>query len=303
MARRKTGRDISGVLLLDKPKGYTSNKILQKIKDIFFAKKAGHTGSLDPLATGLLPICFGQATKFSSYLLNADKKYIVTCKLGVSTDSGDADGNIIATRPLKKLSKRLIKSKMREFLGQGQQIPPMHSAIKIQGEALYKKAHRGETIEREPREIVIYSFELLHQTDDELTLEVHCSKGTYIRTLIADLGEKLELGAHVSQLRRTMVGKFNEQEMVSMDKIEQCYSLKDDFVSLNQLLIPTHEMVRQFPKLNVSNDQRFYLRQGQAIRINGAPTSGMASLFFDDSFFGIAKVLEDGRMKPERLIS
>ena len=211
MARRRNrGRQVNGGLLLDKPIGITSNAALQRVKRLFNANKAGHTGSLDPLATGMLPLCLGEATKISSFLLSADKEYRACLKLGVITDSADAEGNVVETRPVADYSESRVREVLKRFLGESSQIPPMHSAIKQNGQPLYKLAHQGIEVERKARDITIYSLELLRFEGDELEIAVRSSKGTYIRTLSEDIGEALGCGAHITALRRTGVGALDE---------------------------------------------------------------------------------------------
>ncbi|OQX45033.1 MAG: tRNA pseudouridine(55) synthase TruB, partial [Candidatus Sedimenticola endophacoides] len=212
MGRRPRGRDVQGILLLDKPLGVTSNKALQRVKQIFFARKAGHTGSLDPEAGGLLPICFGGATKVSAYLLDADKRYWVRVRLGETTTTADAEGELLRTRPVEGVTEALLGDALARFRGEIQQIPPMYSALKHQGERLYKLAREGVEVERKPRTITIYELKLLAWESPHLELEVRCSKGTYIRTLAEDIGEVLGCGAHVAALRRTGLGPYREAD-------------------------------------------------------------------------------------------
>ena len=209
--RRNRGRNISGVLLLDKPEGLTSNKALQEVKFLIKAAKAGHTGSLDPLATGLLPICFGEATKMSAFLLDADKRYQVTVKLGETTTTADAEGEVVETHDPSGVTEEQIRATLREFLGEQQQLPPMYSAVKHKGERLYKLARQGVVVERETRTIHIHSLTLLDMAMPEFVMDVHCSKGTYVRTLAEDIGKRLGCGAHVNGLKRTRVGPYDDQ--------------------------------------------------------------------------------------------
>ncbi|MCG8011081.1 MAG: tRNA pseudouridine(55) synthase TruB, partial [Candidatus Thiodiazotropha weberae] len=201
--RRNRGRNINGVLLLDKPQGMTSNKALQEVKFLYKAAKAGHTGSLDPLATGLLPICFGEATKLSAFLLDADKRYLVKVKLGETTTTADAEGDVVETSDPSGVTEDALRETMAEFLGEQQQLPPMYSAIKHNGERLYKLARQGIEVEREPRTIHIHGIDLLSFDLPEFEMDVRCSKGTYVRTLAEDIGKRLGCGAYVSGLRRT----------------------------------------------------------------------------------------------------
>ncbi len=215
---------IDGVLVLDKPLGITSNRALQQVKHLFQAAKAGHTGSLDPLATGVLPICFGKSTKIAQSLLDADKTYVVTAKLGVVTDTSDAEGQIISEHAVPEFSQQQILQAIAKFTGSIQQVPSMFSALKHKGQPLYKLARKGLVIERPPRNITVYQFLLLEQTHDTLTCEIKCSKGTYIRTLIDDLGKELGCGAHVSALRRTQAGPYSIDQAVPL---EQLLALKE----------------------------------------------------------------------------
>ena len=209
MPRNRRGRQLTGIFLLDKEKGLSSNKALQKIKHLFGADKAGHTGSLDPLATGVLPICFGQATKFSRFLLDSEKSYETTIRLGITTESGDAEARVVRKRPTNNLNRDRVESVLKKYLGKTQQIPPMFSALKIDGERLYKLARKGITIEREPRDIEIFELNLLALIGNEAKLFIRCSKGTYVRTLVEDIGESLGCGAHVRELRRLEVASFS----------------------------------------------------------------------------------------------
>ncbi len=210
---------IDGILVVDKPIGPTSNRVLQTVKRFYNAAKAGHTGSLDPLASGVLPICFGKATKLAQQLLDSDKTYVVTAKLGITTDSGDSEGNILQQNPVPEFSDETILTEINKFIGPGKQIPSMYSALKHNGQPLYKLARQNITIERAPRDITVYSYNLLERTHDTLTCEIKCSKGTYIRTLIEDLGQALGCGAHVIALRRTQAGPYALQQAHSLDSI------------------------------------------------------------------------------------
>ena len=224
MARRssrKKGRNVDGVIVLDKPAGYSSNDCVQRVKRLFAARKVGHTGSLDPLATGVLPLCLGEATKFSQYLLDSDKRYFTKVRLGVATDSGDADGKVIAERPVVDITRRRIDAALDAFRGKIEQVPSMFSAVKHQGQPLYKLARQGIEVERDARPVTIYGNDIVAFADDTLTLDIHCSKGTYVRTIAHDLGEALGCGAHVFELRRTMAGPYGEADMVSFEQIEQ----------------------------------------------------------------------------------
>lgn len=303
MARRKRnpGRNLNGILLLDKPMGLTSNAALQRVKGIYKAAKAGHTGSLDPMATGLLPLCFGEATKLSAYLLDADKRYTGTIKLGQQTNTGDAEGEVIATRPVEGVTEARVLEVLDQFLGEQQQTPPMHSAIKHQGQPLYKLARQGIEIERKSRTITIYALQLLGVAGDEIEIDVHCSKGTYIRTLAEEIGEALGCGGHLCQLRRTASGPFSEEGMITLEQVTAL--AEADFTELDALLLPMESALADWPEIRLSDNSLYYVRQGQPVQIAKAPSHGLVSLFSEkDEFVGIGCILDDGRVAPKRLL-
>ncbi len=308
MAKRRTGRDVHGILLLDKPVGISSNAALQRVKRLFQARKAGHTGSLDNLATGLLPLCLGEATKLSGFLLEADKYYQAECSLGVTTTTGDADGEVLLTRPFVGIDRKRIDEVIKSFIGPIQQMPPMYSAIKHQGQALYKLARQGKVVERQPRSIMIYELTVLDFVNNCISLDVHCSKGTYIRTLAEDIGEALGCGAHLSALRRIGVGDY--REMLDFETLER-YAVQG-FDVLDQLLIPMHTALRDWPTVRLASELAYYVRQGQPVQVSKAPANGWVKLFAinphsteasSDQFIGIGQVLDDGRVAPRRLIN
>lgn len=304
MARRhkSRGRRVNGILLLDKPLGITSNAALQEVKRLFQAAKAGHTGNLDPLASGMLPICLGEATKLSAYLLDADKVYTGTCKLGVSTTTADAEGEIVAQREVPALDEAQVDAVLERFRGEIEQIPPMHSAIKQNGQPLYKLARQGIDVERKARRVTIHELRLLRLEADEIELFVHCSKGTYIRTLVEDLGEALGCGAHLSRLRRTRVGPFQEEGMVSLDTLRE--AAQEGAESLDRFLLPPDHALGDYPGVTLTESSLFYVRQGQAVQVPQAPTEGWVRLFDNTGgFVGVGAVLDDGRIAPKRLIS
>lgn len=295
-------RPINGVLLLDKPNGWTSNAALQAVKRLYQAQKAGHTGSLDPLASGLLPICLGEATKLSGVLLNADKAYRFTCLLGATTTTGDAEGEVVTTRPVGSWSRAQIEAMLQQFIGPLQQIPPMYSAVKRDGQPLYKLARRGIEVERTPREVTIHELRLLRQTSDELECEMRCSKGTYVRTLAVDIGEALGCGAHVSTLRRTAVEPYDTTRMVSLDALRE--RAEHGLAALDEVLLPMDTPVAKWPAITVFGDSAFYLRQGQAVLVPRAPTAGWVRLYQgNELFLGIGEILDDGRVAPRRLVA
>lgn len=249
---RRRGRDVHGVLLLDKPQGVSSNDVLQKVKRIFNANRAGHTGALDPLATGMLPICLGEATKFSQYLLDSDKRYRVIARLGERTDTSDADGNIVQTRPVS-FSQADLDSALESFRGETLQVPSMFSALKHQGRPLYEYARQGIEIAREPRPITVYELQFIRWQDNELELEIHCSKGTYIRTIIDDLGEKLGCGAHVIMLRRVQVARYPYERMVTLEQLNTLLTQATEAgipleTQLDPLLLPMDSPASDFLK-------------------------------------------------------
>ncbi len=299
--RRKSGRNVRGILLLDKPLGITSNKALQDVKRIFKAQKAGHTGSLDPLADGLLPICFGAATKVSAFLLDADKHYQVRIKLGVTTTTADAEGEVLKTRPADGITESDIQKALTEFEGDIEQIPPMYSALKHKGERLYKLAREGIEVEREPRPVTIHSITIQGYSEPELDLDVHCSKGTYIRTLAEDIGANLGCGAHVIALRRTGVGPYGADGLVTMEQITQL--AEDGLSALDELLLPIDSAMASWPEVKLSPDGTFYLKQGQPVLVPNAPTEGMVRIYdANGSFMGAGEILDDGKVAPRRMM-
>ena len=301
MGRRKKGRVVQGVLLLDKPLGETSNQALQRVKWLFKAQKAGHTGSLDPLAQGLLPICFGAATKISAFLLDADKRYRVRIRLGVTTTTGDSEGEVIETRTTDGVDVSLLRKIIEGFHGEIQQIPPMYSALKHNGERLYNLAREGIEVERAPRSVTIHELRLISTELPEFELDIHCSKGTYVRTLAEDIGKELGCGAHVVGLRRTTVGPFDEEGMVDMATVEA--RAEEGFESLDRLLLPVDSAIRDWPEVRLSKDSAYYLKLGQAVLVPNAPTSGRVRLYsVETGFLGVGEILDDGRVAPKRLI-
>ncbi|MGH1536801.1 MAG: tRNA pseudouridine(55) synthase TruB [Gammaproteobacteria bacterium] len=298
--RRNKGRPLSGLLLLDKPTGESSNRSLQKVKRIFNAAKAGHTGTLDPLATGLLVICFGRATKISDYLLVADKKYEVVLKLGVTTDSGDADGEIIEQRRTADITKEQILQGIKKLTGCIKQIPPMYSALKHQGSRLYELARKGIEVEREPREVEIHSYDFVEQRQDLVTLRVHCSKGTYVRTLVEDLGKFLGCGAHVVQLRRTSLGPFVDMRMYTIEELEQ--RAGQSLSNLDEVLLPTDQALMAWPAISIEDELMTDIRNGHAIQVPGQPMSGMVRIYdAEQQFYGIGSIRDDGLLAPKCL--
>ena len=309
MARRRRGRDVGGVIVLDKPTGWSSNDAVQQVKKLFQAAKVGHTGSLDPLATGALPLCFGEATKFSQFLLDSDKRYLTKVRLGIATDSGDADGNVVAERQVGNMPKQRIDHALNAFRGAIEQVPSMFSAVKHKGQPLYKLARQGIQVEREARPVTIYRNDIVDFDGERLTLDIHCSKGTYVRTIAHDLGEALGCGAHVYALRRLAAGPYDEADMVAVEELQRLQQHGD----LDTALLPIASTVRHWPPLALAEALAFYIKQGQPVLVPHAPTSGWVRLYAaatspteaarcDDHFIGVGEILDDGRVAPRRLI-
>ncbi|EFU68092.1 tRNA pseudouridine(55) synthase TruB [Aggregatibacter segnis] len=299
---RKRGRDIHGVFLLDKPQGMSSNDIMQKVKRIFQANKAGHTGALDPLATGMLPICLGEATKFSQFLLDADKHYLVTAKLGERTDTSDAEGQIVETREVKVKTSEILTA-LEQFRGNILQVPTMFSALKHNGKPLYEYARQGITVEREARPITIFELNFIEYNAPYLTLEVHCSKGTYIRTLVDDLGEVLGCGAHVTMLRRTAVADYPTEKMLDWHAL-QSLAEQQDLALLDALLLPMDTAVAKLPALILNESQTQGIGFGQRIKFdNPNRLQGQVRLFsHENRFLGVAVIDENNVIRPQRLV-
>ena len=299
---RKRGRDIHGLFLLDKPQGMSSNDIMQKVKRIFQANKAGHTGALDPLATGMLPICLGEATKFSQFLLDADKRYLVTAKLGERTDTSDAEGQIVETREVKVKTPEILTA-LEQFRGDILQVPTMFSALKHNGKPLYEYARQGITVEREARPITIFELKFIEYNAPYLTLEVHCSKGTYIRTLVDDLGEVLGCGAHVTMLRRTAVADYPTEKMLDWNTLQALVE-PQDLSLLDALLLPMDTAVAKLPTLTLDESQTQGIGFGQRVKFdNPNSLQGQVRLFsHENRFLGVAVIDENNVIRPQRLV-
>ncbi|EPE7491447.1 tRNA pseudouridine(55) synthase TruB [Cronobacter universalis] len=305
---RRRGRDVHGVLLLDKPQGLSSNDALQKVKRIYNANRAGHTGALDPLATGMLPICLGEATKFSQYLLDSDKRYRVIARLGQRTDTSDADGTVVEERPVT-FSEQALQDALESFRGDTLQVPTMFSALKYQGKPLYEYARQGIEVPREARPITVYELLFIRHEGDELELEVHCSKGTYIRTVIDDLGEKLGCGAHVIYLRRLAVSKYPVERMVTL---EQLNALLEEAQTretapselLDPLLMPMDSPAADYPVVNLPLTSSVYFKNGNPVRTSDAPSQGLVRVTEGEAqkFLGMGEIDSEGRVAPRRLV-
>lgn len=305
---RRRGRDIHGVLLLDKSLGLSSNDALQKVKRLYNANRAGHTGALDPLATGMLPLCLGEATKFSRFLLDSDKRYRVIARMGQRTDTSDAEGQIISERPVN-FSEADLQAALDSFRGETQQIPSMYSALKYQGRKLYEYAREGIEVPRESRSITVYELEFIRWEGNEVELEIHCSKGTYIRTIVDDLGEKLGCGAHVSFLRRLQVATYPFERMVTMEQLHGLISQAEaegiePRLLLDPLLLPMDSPCEDFPEVNLLPVVAGYIKQGQPVQASGTPLSGLVRMTEGEErkFIGVGEIDDQGRVAPKRLV-
>ncbi len=297
MARRRKGNDIHGILLLDKRLGISSNKALQEVKIKLNARKAGHTGSLDPLATGLLPLCFGEATKVSSMMLDDDKRYQVSVRLGVLTATGDAEGEVLKKMPVPILSELDVQECLQQFCGEIEQVPPMYSALKYQGRKLYELAREGVDVERKPRRIKIYSCQLLRWTNDILSLEVHCSKGTYIRSLAEDIGDYLGTCATVAGLRRIHAGQFKIEDALSWEQLQEMTA-----EDIQRALIAVDKPLQSYPAINVSNEDALRINQGQQLNLNENLT-GTVRMYDEQGFLGLGEMLRGGKLAPRKLFN
>jgi len=302
MARRSTssrGDNLSGLLLLDKPPGVTSNGALQEAKRLLNARKAGHTGSLDPIATGLLPLCFGSATKLSGIFLGADKTYWTRIRLGERTATGDSEGEVLEKIPVV-VSQHEIEKALLNFQGEFQQIPPMYSAVKINGTPLYKLARKGIEIERSPRNVVVYTMELKSFDGRDLELELKCSHGFYVRGLAHDLGNLLKCGGHVVALRRLVVADLKIEDAVKLTEL----TAVADLAARQKILTPIDDGLSHLPDISLSTDAAFYLCRGQTVRADGLPNKGEVRLYAKGAgFLGIGVITDDGRVAPRRLMS
>jgi tRNA pseudouridine55 synthase len=297
MSKRKSGRNVHGILLLDKRLGVSSNKALQEVRRLFNANKAGHTGCLDPMATGLLPLCFGEATKVSGMMLDDDKRYRVVIRLGVLTDTGDCEGVVLATRPVPEISREALQACLDAFTGEIDQVPPMYSALKHNGKKLYELARAGETVERKARRIKIHELKLLDFSEDRLTLEVFCSKGTYIRSLAEDIGHYFGCGGTVTELRRLQSGLFG---IDNAKTIEQLTAMDEQ--DLWQNLIPLDAPLQSLPALRLSERQAVSVRYGQVLQdVTAAP--GQVRLYHESMFLGLGEMLLDGKLAPRKLFN
>ena len=295
-------RQLDGILLLDKPAGMSSNQALQRVRHLFRAEKAGHTGSLDPLATGLLPVCFGEATKIAGYLLGSDKAYEVEARFGITTDTDDADGAVLRERPVPALDRARVEAELAKFIGRISQRPPIYSALKQGGEPLYAKARRGEAIEVPEREVDVRAIELLDLGADTLRLRVECGTGTYIRSIVRDLGEALACGAHVTVLRRLWVAPFREPRMHALESLQRLRETNDE-AGLDALLLPVEAGLSAWPKLPLDAGQARALGHGQVLRLHRADPAGFEAVAVDPAgkALGLVELGDDGFLRAKRL--
>lgn len=293
----RCSQEVSGILLLDKPGEISSNAALKRVKSLLDLHKAGHTGNLDPIATGLLPICFGEATKVAGFFLDADKRYRTTVRLGESTATGDREGELIKRRPVY-VTKRNIRRVLEKFVGEYDQVPPMYSAVKVKGEPLYKYARQGIEVERKPRRVQVHEISLLRFDSPDVEIELSCSSGYYVRVLAHEIGERLECGARVESLRRLGVGDLHVRDSHSVEGIEKIASLEQR----RGLLIPPDQTLTHLPRIDLTSDAAYYLCRGQAVWAGNMPSSGVVRLYEDSiGFLGLGKSLGDGRVAPKRL--
>lgn len=304
MSRRHKGRRVNGILVIDKPAGVTSNGVLQQVKRLFGAAKAGHTGALDPLATGVLPLCFGEATKFSQSMLDSDKAYITTARLGIRTETADSEGAVVSERPVPTLTEEDLEPVLDRFRGDIEQVPSMYSALKHKGRPLYEYAREGIEIERPARPVTIYELTLLAVRETEIDLAVKCTKGTYVRNLVEDIGEVLGCGAHVSALRRTLASGFSLAQAHPVEKLEQ---MREQGESLDSLLVPVDAALTMFPEVHLESGNLLSILNGQPVRISGQSLTGPVRLYGENRFVGLGEGQPEGedavKIVPRRLVA
>ncbi|MAK32492.1 MAG: tRNA pseudouridine(55) synthase TruB [Acidiferrobacter sp.] len=297
--KQSFGDPVDGILLLDKPAGITSNEALQRARKLLGARKAGHTGSLDPIATGLLPLCFGSSTRWSGYFLGSDKSYKATVRLGETTETGDSEGAVTTRRPVN-VSESHVRSILQEFVGTRLQIPPMYSAIKVDGQPLYKLARQGKEIAREPREVTVHNLDFQSYDGRDIELTLRCSSGFYVRTLATEIGEKLETGGHVIALRRLGVAGLVVDQALTLDDLAQL----PGSVERRACLGSVGEALDHLPAVELSVDAAFYLCRGQSVRASNLPGEGSVRLYSSATgFLGVGVVGPQGTVAPERLVS
>ena len=298
MSKKGSYQNINGLLLLDKPSGISSNQALQKVKKIFNAKKAGHTGSLDPIATGMLPICFGETTKVAHFLLNNDKGYLVTAKFGVSTTTGDREGEVLETKSTSKLSQEIIISALKSFEGQYDQTAPLYSALKYEGRPLYYYARKGIEVPRKTRKIEIYSIKFESFESDILKFHVMCSKGTYIRSLVEDVAKKIDSLAHIQELRRTHFAWFKESDMFSLENIEN-----ENNKTIEDKLLPSDEVLKEYDSVYLDKDSANDIKYGRRVSFDSIPSTKIVRIYDEkDELIAIGEVVEEENyLQPKRV--
>ncbi len=298
MSKKGSYQNINGLFLLDKPSGISSNQALQKVKKIFNARKAGHTGSLDPIATGMLPICFGETTKVAHFLLNNDKGYLVTAKFGVSTTTGDREGEILETKSTSNLSKEILTSAFKSFEGQYDQTAPLYSALKYEGRPLYYYARKGIEVPRKTRSIEIYSIKFESFESDILKFHVMCSKGTYIRSLVEDVAKKIDSLAHIQELRRTHFAWFKESDMFSLENIEN-----DNNKTIEDKLLPSDEVLKEYDSVYLDKDSANDIKYGRRVSFDSIPSTKIVRIYDEkDELLAIGEVVEEENyLQPKRV--
>jgi len=302
LSRRRKGRDVNGILVINKPRGVTSNGILQQVKRLYGAAKAGHTGALDPLATGVLPLCFGEATKFSQMMLDSDKAYITTARLGVRTETGDSEGQIVEEKPVPPLDADRVEAVLDRFRGAIEQVPSMYSALKHKGRPLYEYAREGIEVERPARPVTIYELTLLELRDNEMDLAVSCTKGTYIRSLVEDIGEALGCGAHVTALRRTMASGFT---LANAHDVSELEAMRERGESLDGLLEAPDSALSMFSEVRLEGSAAVSILNGQQVRMSNQPLEGFVRVYGEQGFIGLAEAFPEGErvlLVPRRLV-
>lgn len=298
MQTKRIKRAVNGVLLLDKPYGFSSNQALQKVKWLYQAQKAGHTGTLDPLATGVLPICFGEATKFAQHLTDENKTYIATVKFGVTTTTGDKEGDVLNHVDCQ-VTREEIDRVLPQFMGEITQVPPMYSALKVNGKPLYEYARDGLELERAPRQVTIYDLRVLACADNSAEIEVCCSKGTYIRTLGEDIGKALNVGAHLTALRRTATATYQIAHTVTVEALEQMTVEQRD-----ALLLPVDTAISALPKIELHENAAYYFKQGNPVWLSGNIPAGELRIYSEAGLFlGVGQQQRDGRIAPKRVVN
>ena len=297
MARRRKGREIHGIILLDKPPGYSSSQAVQKVRWLFTARKAGHTGTLDPFATGMLPICLGEASKTAGFMLDASKRYLATARLGLATATGDTEGDVVTEMPVPALTPKGIDAAFESFRGAIEQVPPMYSALKHQGQPLYRLARAGKEVERQSRTVIIHGLELIAWDKPLLVFRVHCSKGTYVRTLAEDIAEKLGTCAHLQELRRLDVEPFDAADMVSIEELEQAAGAGRQ----DALLLPLDAGLEAWPVIELNGEDQVRFTHGNPVSVRETHRGNVRVYAHNGEILGLGEVRNDHKVHPKRL--